>query len=260
MTKAGKEGIGNKPEDVFSGKLREVVGCITGAIDAAGIEDNILIPRLVKTRSGLQRNLLLLYEEFQRDYTGQAWGEFVREYQKAKEASSDGKVKFYSNPRRLCFELPRVSPHDFDGNCLPVPNAEKTKRNIEYTTGLARELGVLDKDETWADYINRPEIYLVGMNDYKKAERIYMLSCVLKDYDYPGIEGSNIIQRMEHKDINMVEFPYAPSEKFPGIALGIKFYPVKYRDTTPIEQLIKDGKAYGIMSFSVPTDILLQSA
>lgn len=253
MTQAGKEGIGNKPEDIFSGQFGEIMHGIAGAIRSTGSEyqdelalEGVLIRRILERKKSLQNNTLgILYEDFQRDSTRQAWGRFVREYQKAKAASPDEKVEFRVNPDRILVDLPTLMPHDWGSDLLPVPDEIRTKKSIELSTNFGRILGILEENEEWIDFVNQPDIKPIKTNDYDGAKKAYE-------------ENPNIIQRMDH-GTDLIEFPITPSKKYPGVIANVKFFPAKYKDTTPVEQLIKEGKMKTFIFFMVPRDLFLKS-
>lgn len=244
--------------DVFPGPLGEIVAGLSRAAEAVGpkyqdelsCNGSLFIGRLVEKVADVRRSHLL--EEPYKEWLGSSrdglnngngskWGRFVKLSKtmpvRCRELFSSGVV---------FLDLPSLSPYNYV-KCEPVTDEEKLQISIDLQTNFARMLGVLGEDEIWGDFIGRPGIRYVNMNDYKIAAE--------------GLrEDPAGLVRMNHHDRGMIEFPAVLSKRHPGVAVNISLYSLRGDQPISVEQLIAERRTLIVTSMFLSTDLFLKDA
>lgn len=243
--------------EAFSGPLGEIIAGLSRAAktvdpeyqDELAHNGSLFVGSLVEKMAAIRRNPLEKpYEKWlgsSRDGLDNnngsegKWNRFVRVYTFVpvccRELFSSGVV---------LLDLPPLLPYKYV-RAEPVTDERKLQSSIDLQTNFARMLGVLGEDETWGDFIGRPSIRCVNMNDYKIAAE--------------GLREDPVgLVRMNHHDIGMIEFPAVLSKRHPGVAVNIRLYPLRGDQPISAEQAITERRTSILMSVFLSTDLFLK--
>lgn len=237
----------------FPEPLGEVVNSIVAAAGtlsdeyqkAVGVDT--FVSRLLEIKDNLQSDLLgRLYSRWHDSPRGVVpWSAVVREYQTAKNKSSNGVVQFGNYPTAKYLHLPTLPAYKGNG----VYDIEEVRINADLQAGFARALGVLGGGKTWKDFINCSSTRLVssGMwwKPYQEAVATYRVDPEILLYT---------------NDDDTLEFPVVIPQKHRGVAAYIRFASTAEKgERLSIEELelLPEKGAFITIAAILSTDLFL---
>jgi hypothetical protein len=175
-----------------------------------------------------------LYKEYESSDSSVAWEKFVKAYKlfnvnSKKTHDFSGNFPYFDINDHTKIILPFIPD-----NNRPVDSRLCLLENTLIQTELSRSIGILNKDETWPEFIRRPNIRVM-INDRYPASDLRIVLCEMKESGikwwelvnvptkYPGVKSRITFDRNQYVSISneSLDFKIENGELSPKIELKI---------------------------------------
>lgn len=198
----------------------------------------------------LNRRLENYYKEFLfENHPVNAWEKFVKACQvfKASIDQTGVSADFPCVFELTRLDLPRLSPD------TRISRNDRYLANTALATFMALAIGMFSKNETWSDFLERPEIVVVEPANWQKFHKIRKEQPAVIVGQQRGVRGPDGKMLVCYRG---VPYYFSAPAKYPNTYVEISLRTDLEDFNDSLANMLDQGKAFPLMAIDIPTEVM----